>query len=66
MLKISIREARGNAGMTQEEAAKALGIGVCTLARWESNPEAISAIKQRSLSETYGIPIDNLIFLPNS
>lgn len=65
MLKISIRAARVNAGLTQVDAAKLLDISVNTLIKWESRPELIPAYKQRAISETYQIPIDNLIFLPN-
>lgn len=65
MLKISIRAARVNAGLTQVDAAKLLDISVNTLIKWESRPELIPAYKQRAMSETYQIPIDNLIFLPN-
>ena len=65
MLKISIRAARVNAGLTQVEAADLLGVSEGTLVKWESRPELIPAYKQRAISETYQIPIDNLIFLPN-
>jgi DNA-binding XRE family transcriptional regulator len=65
MLKISIRAARVNAGLTQVEAADLLGVSEGTLVKWESRPELIPAYMQRAISETYQIPIDNLIFLPN-
>jgi transcriptional regulator with XRE-family HTH domain len=65
MLKISIRAARVNAGLTQVEAADLLGVSEGTLVKWESRPELIPAYRQRAISETYQIPIDNLIFLPN-
>jgi|LSQX01.2.fsa_nt_gb DNA-binding XRE family transcriptional regulator len=65
MVKIQIRAARVNAGLTQVDAAKLLDISVNTLIKWESRPELIPAYKQRAISETYQIPIDNLIFLPN-
>lgn len=65
MLKISIRAARVNAGLTQVEAADLLDVSEGTLVKWESRPELIPAYKQRAISETYQIPIENLIFLPN-
>ncbi len=65
MVKIQIRAARVNAGLTQVDAAKLLDVSVNTLIKWESRPELIPAYKQRAISETYQIPIDNLIFLPN-
>lgn len=63
-IKISLRAARINAGLTQREAADALGIGVCTYHKWENEPENISALKQKSISKLFKIPIDSIIFLP--
>lgn len=64
MIQISIRAARVNVGLTQEESAKLLGVSVNTLIKWESNPELIPAYRQLELSELYQVPIENLTFLP--
>lgn len=63
--QISLKAARVNAGYTQEEAAKGLGVGVGTYIKWEADPSRISALKQRDISLLFGIPIDYINFLPN-
>lgn len=63
--QISLRAARVNAGLTQEEAADRLDINVNTYMKWEKNPGLISALYQRDISETFNIPIDNINFLPD-
>lgn len=63
-LKISIKAARVNAGLTIAEAAKKLEIAKSTLVAWEKNPEKISAVNQDKISRVYDISTDNIIFLP--
>jgi transcriptional regulator with XRE-family HTH domain len=62
-LKISLKAARVNAGMTQEEVAKALGKGKQTIVNWESGRNELSARDLFRLSELYQVSMDN-IFLP--
>lgn len=62
-LQITMKAARVNAGYKIVEAAKKIGISPTTLIKWENNPETVSPEKQRIISETYNIPIDNIIFL---
>lgn len=66
MIKITLKAARVNAGLTQAEAAKRLEISPSTLIKWEQKPYLIPAYRQHSISELYNIPADSLIFLPNS
>lgn len=63
-LKITLKAARVNAGLTQSEAAKLLGIGKDTLLKWEKEPWKTNGQYQKKISETYKMPIDNIIFLP--
>ncbi len=63
-LKISLKAARVNAGLTIAEAAERLGIAKSTLVAWEKNPEKISAVNQDKIGRVYGISTDNIIFLP--
>lgn len=63
-MKIGLRAARVNAGFTQKEAAERLEISRSTLANYEmskTKPDIDTAI---ALAKLYGVPIDNLIFLP--
>ena len=49
-LKITLKAARVNAGLTLEEAAKTLGISRSTLISWEKHPEKINALYQSKIS----------------
>lgn len=60
--QISLRAARVNAGLTQEEAADRLDLHVNTYMKLEKNPGLTSARYQRAISETFNIPIDNINF----
>lgn len=64
MLQISLKAARVNAGLTQVQSAKLLGISVQTLINWERSPWLIPAYRQRDLSKVYRISIDSINFLP--
>ncbi|TLG71407.1 helix-turn-helix transcriptional regulator [Culicoidibacter larvae] len=64
-LKISLKAARVNAGLTLVEASKALGVAIGTLVKWESNSGLVTPIKQRAISELYSIPVNNIFFEPN-
>ncbi|MDY3812148.1 helix-turn-helix transcriptional regulator [Eubacterium sp.] len=62
VFKISLKAARVNADMTQEEAAKLLNVDKSTIASWENGktqPKYNQAIK---LSEIYGFPYDYINF----
>lgn len=62
-LKITLRAARVNAGMTQEEAAKAMGISARTYLSWEKDPSQISAKYQAMIEDVFKISINSIIFL---
>lgn len=65
-IQITLRAARVNAGMTQTEAAKKMGIGKDTLLKWEKNPGYVNPIYQEIISKTYALPIDAICFLPKN
>lgn len=58
MPKISIKAARVNAGLTQEEAARRLGINPDTLARYEkkSGSGKLSLEMLKKMADLYKIP----------
>ena len=58
--KISIKAARVNAGLTQEKAARQLGISPDTLARYEKDSGKLSLEMLKKLSDLYKIPTDFL------
>ena len=64
MLKISLKSARVNAGLTQKDAAAKLGVSNKTLLSWERGTSFPSANKIEMLCCLYGVNYDNIIFLP--
>lgn len=62
-MKITLKAARVNAGLTQTEAAKAIGIGVVTLIKWEKTPDRMPIYMQKHIADTYKMPIENINFL---
>lgn len=66
MFQITLKAARVNAGLTQDEAAKKAGINKTTLLNWE-NQKTFPRIDQlENLCAIYNIPSIDYIFLcPN-
>lgn len=60
--KITLEAARVNAQLTQEEAAKKLGIHFQTLSKYENDSSNIPFSLLENASELYGIPL-SFIFL---
>ena len=65
-IKITLASARVNAGLTQKEAAPLLGVSNKTLCSWENGESFPDALQIEKICELYGIPYDNLKFLPNN
>lgn len=63
-LRISLAAARVNANMTQEKVAKALGLSTQTIINWENGKTQPKIDQCERLSELYGIPSQNIIFVP--
>lgn len=64
MVKISIRAARVNVGLSQKEAAVRLGVSNKTLGNWEKGITFPPADKIPAICELYGVSYDHLNFLP--
>ena len=64
MPKISLEAVRVNAGMTQKEWAKKLGVSNVTVVNWEKRNTEPSLSVLRRMSELSGIPMD-FIFVPD-
>jgi len=60
MVNISLKAARVNAGLTQDEAAKAIGKNKQTLVNWETGRTKIPAQSLFALSDLYKVPVENL------
>ena len=64
MFKISLEAARVNAGLSQKEVAKSLGVSNKTVSSWENGKTFPKGDKILKLCDLYGVPFDNLNFLP--
>ena len=63
-IQISLAAARVNAGMTQEEVAKKMGISKQTIINWEKGKNIPGIPEMEMMSKLYAMPQD-YIFLPS-
>lgn len=66
MNKISIKAARVDAGLTQEELANKMGVHRLTISSWETNPSTMQIKDAELLCKILNIPISNIFFGYNS
>ena len=62
--KITLKAARVNRNLTQDEAATALGITVKTLQNYEDGVTMPKWDMVKRIEEVYSFPADFIIFLP--
>ena len=62
MLKISLKAARVNAEIKQQEAASLLGVTPATLRNWESKKSYPNGEQIERICQLYGIKYDHIIF----
>lgn len=60
----TLKTARELKNLTQEEAAERLGISKDTLSLYERGKNFPDIPKLKKIEELYGIPYDQIIFLP--
>lgn len=65
-MKISLRAARINKGLTQKEAAKKIGISPDTLANYEKGASFPDIPIIINIEKVYGVEYKDLNFLPNN
>lgn len=66
MQKMTLRALRINRGLSQEVAAKKLGIASSTLSKWENAKSFPNAIELRKIEELYQASYNDIIFLPSN
>lgn len=64
-MKLTLKAARVNAGFTQKNVAEKLKISNKTVCNWETGTTIPNVQQVEKLCGLYGVPYDNLIFLPN-
>lgn len=65
-IKFTLASARVNAGLSQKEAAEALGISNKTLCKWENYKAYPGVDMLPKICELYGIPYDLINFTQTS
>ncbi len=64
-MKITLRAARVNKGLTQEDVAKELKKSKNTIVNYESGKSIPDIETGKALAALYGMSVDDLIFLPS-
>lgn len=66
-MKITLKAARTNAGLTQADAAKKLNVNKKTLSNWENGISVPKADKIDAICSLYSVSYDSIIFfVPNN
>ena len=62
MEKISLKAARINAGLTQDDLGKLMNVHRNTVAAWEKNPKSISIETAEKICAALKVKISNIFF----
>ena len=65
-MKLTLKAARVNVGLTQEEVAKKVGKKRNTIQNYENGKSSPDIETGKKLAALYGMSVDDLIFLPNN
>lgn len=63
-MRVTIKAARVNAGLTQQEFAQKVNVGTKTVQNWESGASSPRADKMPEICGVLGCKIEDIIFLP--
>lgn len=64
-MPLSLKAARVNCNLTQEEAAKMIGVTPKMLSDWENAKSFPSVKRLPAILKTYNVGYDDIIFLPD-
>lgn len=64
-MKLSLKAARVNAGLTQSDVARMMKVSKGTVVNYEKGRSTPSVEDGKFLASLYGVALDDLIFLPN-
>ena len=66
-MAMTLKAARVNAGLTQHQAAKIIGVSINTISRWESGVFSPSFKFVQPICDAYGLnSYNDIIFLPKN
>ena len=66
LMRITMKQARIGADMTQQQVADRLGVHVQTYQRMENNPEDISIKQGKNFADIVGVNFEDIFFIDNS
>lgn len=65
-MRVTLKAARVNAGLTQAEAAKAMGVSPDMVSNWERYITFPDVSQLPKIESVYGVKYDDIIFLPEN
>jgi len=65
-MEITLKAARVNAGLSQKEAAKKIGISKDTLGKYERGISFPDVLVINAIEKIYGVKYSDIIFLPKN
>ena len=60
-MAITMKAARVNAGLTQNEVAKVMGVSNVTISNWEKGKKYPTLIQAYNLAKIYGVTLNDFI-----
>lgn len=64
-MQITLKAARVNKNLNQEEAGKLIGVSADVISNWERQVTFPDVLQLKKIEEVYGVSYNQLIFLPN-
>ena len=65
-MRVNLKAARVNVGLTQVEAAKKIGVSPDVISNWERFISFPDVLQLPKIEEVYRVKYDDLIFLPDN
>lgn len=63
-MEITLKAARINKNLTQEEAGKLIGVSADVISNWERAVSFPDVLQLKAIEKAYGVEYKQLIFLP--
>lgn len=64
-MKLTLKAARVNKGLTQKNAAKLMGVSRNVISNWERQISFPDVLQVKRIEEVYGLQFQEIIFLPS-
>lgn len=64
-MKLTLKAARVNKGLTQKDVAKLMGVSRNVISNWERQISFPDVLQVKRIEEVYGLQFQEIIFLPS-